>query len=101
MEVNIGIGFWTLKVICTHYGICGEVALKNARAMVFSKSRGVGRSFQSGPKNPDFFMGQLSMPVSTSPNRKALRGEDYVCRNSTLRIHSTNNVRKLHFKWIL
>ena len=32
MEVNIYIGFWTLKVKCTQHGICGEVAFKNARA---------------------------------------------------------------------
>ena len=37
--------FWTLKVKCTQYGICGEVAFKNARAMVFSKSGGVGNIF--------------------------------------------------------
>ena len=33
MEVNIYIGFWTLKAKCTQYGICSQVAFKNARAM--------------------------------------------------------------------
>ena len=40
MEVKIHIGFGTLKMKCTQYGICGQVAFKNARAMVFSKSGG-------------------------------------------------------------
>ena len=39
MEVNIYIGFWTLEMKCTQYGICGKVAFKNARAMVFFESR--------------------------------------------------------------
>ena len=38
MEVNIYIEFETLKMKCTQYGICGEVALKNASIIVFSKS---------------------------------------------------------------
>jgi hypothetical protein len=33
MEVNIYIGFWTLKVKCTQYGICSQAAFKNARAI--------------------------------------------------------------------
>ena len=32
---HICIGFWTLKVKCTWYGICEEVAFKNARAKTF------------------------------------------------------------------
>ena len=67
MEVNIYIGFWTLKMKCTQYAICGEVAFKNVRAMIFWKSDGAGRSFRTGPENPDFFVGQLPLPESTSP----------------------------------
>ena len=43
MEIHIYIGFWTLEMKCTQYGICGEVAFKNARAMVFLE---VGRGEQ-------------------------------------------------------
>ena len=35
MEVSIYIGFWTLEMKGTQYGIHEEVAFKNARAMVF------------------------------------------------------------------
>jgi hypothetical protein len=40
MEVNIYIGFGTLKPKCNQYGICGQVTIKNARAIVFPKSGG-------------------------------------------------------------
>jgi hypothetical protein len=35
VEVNIQIGFWTLKVKCTQYGFCGQAAFKNARGFFF------------------------------------------------------------------
>ena len=57
MEVNIYVGFWTLKVKCTQCVTCGQVAFKNTRAMVFPKPGGTGRSFRSGPENLDFFLG--------------------------------------------
>ena len=38
MEVNIYIGFETLKMKCNQYGICEQVAFKNASTLVFSKS---------------------------------------------------------------
>ena len=50
MEVNIYIGFWTLKVKCTEYGICNQAALKNARAKFFLKLGGASSSFRSGSK---------------------------------------------------
>jgi hypothetical protein len=37
---HVYIGFGILKMKCTQYGICGLVAFKNARAMVFSKAGG-------------------------------------------------------------
>ena len=40
MKVNIYIEFETLKMMCTQYGICGQVAFKNASTIVFSKSGG-------------------------------------------------------------
>ena len=56
------------KWFCIQYGICGEVAFKNARATVFSKSgRRVGKSFQSGPRNVDFFLGSYLNPDLTPP----------------------------------
>ena len=39
-EVNIYIGFETLKMKCTQYEICGQVAFKNASTLVFSNSGG-------------------------------------------------------------
>jgi len=35
VEVHIYIGFETLKVKCTQYGICSQAAFKNGRAMFF------------------------------------------------------------------
>jgi hypothetical protein len=46
MEVNIYIGFGTLKVKCTQYGICVQVAFKNARGRIFSEPG--GRAADSG-----------------------------------------------------
>ena len=66
MEVNIYNGFWILKMKCTQCSICGKVAFKNARAMDFSKSGGGGISFRLVPKNVDFLLGRLALPVSTS-----------------------------------
>ena len=37
---DINIGFETLKMKCTQYGICEQVAFKNASTLVFSKSGG-------------------------------------------------------------
>jgi hypothetical protein len=48
--VHIYIGFETLKVKCTQYGICSQLAFKNARAMFFSKLGGAGSNFRSGSK---------------------------------------------------
>ena len=69
MEVNIYIGFWTFKMKCTQYGICGQVAFKNARASVIFFQSQTGQAkvfFWYGPKILDFFMGWLPLPVSTS-----------------------------------
>ena len=75
MKVNTYIGFWTLNVKCTQYGICGKVAVNNARAMVFSKLAEAATSFQSGPQNPDFFSGAAAPKRIHLPG-KALRGEE-------------------------
>ena len=42
MEVNICIGFWTLKMKCTQYGLYGQAAFKDARVMLGSGGRGSG-----------------------------------------------------------
>ena len=39
MEVNIYIGFWTLKPKCTQYGLCGRAIFKNSRVRA-GQSRG-------------------------------------------------------------
>ena len=58
---------------CTQYGICEEVAFKNARAMDFRKSGTMGRSFPSGPENPGFFVA----PARIYLPRKARSGLGY------------------------
>jgi hypothetical protein len=50
MKVNIYIRFWTLEMRCTQYAICGEVAFKNARAMIFLKVRRGGQRFSGRPR---------------------------------------------------
>ena len=40
MEVNLYIEFWTLKMKCTRYGLYGQVAFKNARAIFFLSKLG-------------------------------------------------------------
>ena len=35
--IYIYIGFWTLKVKCIQYGLYGQAAFKNARAILFFK----------------------------------------------------------------
>ena len=34
-KVNIYIGLWTLKMECTRYGLCTQVAFNNPRAISF------------------------------------------------------------------
>ena len=37
MEMNIYIGFWTLKMKCTQYGLYGQAAFKNLHAIFILK----------------------------------------------------------------
>ena len=46
--MHIYIGFKTLKVKCTQYGICSQAAFKNGRAMFLSFSGGAGSYFRAG-----------------------------------------------------
>src|ERR1700738_1338291 len=48
MKVNIYIGFETLKMKCTQYGICGQVALKKCKYNSFFEVRRAGNNFRSG-----------------------------------------------------
>src|ERR1700738_720627 len=68
-EVNIYIGFETLKMKCTQYGICGQVGFKNASTLVFSKSGGRAAVFGRAQKN----VGDCSL-TEYSPPRKARGG---------------------------
>ena len=52
MEVNIYIGFWALKVMCTQYGICSQAAIKNARAIFFQSWAGRAIVFGQVQKFP-------------------------------------------------
>jgi hypothetical protein len=65
MKVNIYIYiiFWTLKVKCTQYKICGQMTSKNARAMVFSKLGG-GRTeiFSGVQKTWSFWTARIYLP---------------------------------------
>jgi hypothetical protein len=49
-SAHIYIGFETLKMKCTQYGICSQAAFKNARAKFFVFGRG-GQFFWAGLKN--------------------------------------------------
>jgi hypothetical protein len=40
MEMNIYIGFWTLKMKCTQYGLYGQAAFKNAKIILDSEDQG-------------------------------------------------------------
>ena len=40
MEVNIYIGFWTLKMKCTQYGLYGQVAFQECKG--HAKVKGLG-----------------------------------------------------------
>jgi hypothetical protein len=62
--VHIYIEFETLKVKCTQYGICSQVAFKNARAMFFSKLGGAGSNFRADSKK---IAGGLPPPRSDIP----------------------------------
>jgi hypothetical protein len=73
MEVHIHIGFETLKVKCTRYGICSQATFKNARAMFFFVF-GRGRQLFSGgfekiPGGGRNFAGGLPPPGSDIPYR--------------------------------
>jgi hypothetical protein len=48
--MHIYIGFETLKVKCTQYGICSQATFKIARAMFFPFSGGEGSYFWAGLK---------------------------------------------------
>ena len=57
---------------CNQCEIYEQMAFKNAKAMVFSKSGGAGRSFRLGPENLDFFLG--AAPARVYLPRHARRG---------------------------
>ena len=63
MEVIIYFGFWTFEMKCTQYGICGEVAFKNARTMGFFESRaGRAKVFGRVQKIPVSLWGSCPCP---------------------------------------
>ena len=62
-EVYIYIGFWTLKVKCTQYGIFGQTALKTAKGNVFFEVEWDMPQFSVGFEN----LKGLPQPLSTSP----------------------------------
>ena len=52
MEVNIHIGFWTLKMKCTQYGLYEQAAFKNARVKLGScQGWGVRPSSEIRPRS--------------------------------------------------
>ena len=90
MEVNIYyIGFWTLEMKCTQYGICEEVAFKNARAMVFLKVRRDKQKFLGGSKKPRFLCGIAALARIYLP-QKTRRGKDIVLHIFLLGIFEVN-----------
>ena len=73
MKVNICNGFWTLEMKCTQYGICEEVAFKNARAMAFLQVGWGGQRFSGRSKKSQFLCGAIAPDQIFLP-RKARRG---------------------------
>ena len=74
IEVNMYIGFWTLKMKCTQYGFHEESTFKNAKAVLFLKLGGAGGSFRlEFIYIYNFLGGSLKVsdceprPLSTSP----------------------------------
>ena len=57
MEVNIYSRFWTLKMKCTQYGICGWVAFQECKDHGFFEIGWGGYQFLVGSWNVDFFLG--------------------------------------------
>ena len=55
-------------------GFCGQVAIKNARTMLFPKLDGAYNNFRLGSKNLDFFFPLPGCPGPYSPILKARRG---------------------------
>jgi hypothetical protein len=67
MKVNIYMGFWTLEMKYTQYGICGEVAFKNASVMVFLEVKRDGQRFLGGSKKSRLLCGELPLTYYSSP----------------------------------
>ena len=57
MKVNIYIGFWTLEIKYTQYGISGEVAFKDARALIFLIVGQGGQKFSGRPRKSRLLCG--------------------------------------------
>ena len=90
MEVNIYIGIWTLEMKCTQYGICGEVAFKNARAIFFLKVGRGGLKFSSGSRKSRFLCGTVA------PAR--IRILSSIVNNANHRV-SSRCYRRVHMGW--
>ena len=65
----MNIGFWTLKVKCTQYGICWISGLQECKGIGFLEVGWAGNNFRSGPKDLDFLDGRLLVLESTSPEK--------------------------------
>ena len=73
MEVNIYIGFGTLKMKCTQDGICGQVAFKNARQWFFQNQGGEQQQFSVEYKK-SWFSGWAAAPARYFHPRKVCGG---------------------------
>jgi hypothetical protein len=74
MKVNTYIGFGTLMMMCTQYGICGQVTFKNARVMVFLNLSGHAIIFSWVHKNLDFLDERLPLPEYPPPPKSSWGG---------------------------
>jgi hypothetical protein len=68
MEMSIYTGFGTLKIKCTQYEICEQVASKNARTMIFSKLGGRATIFNRIQKIKIFWR-RLPLTEYSSPEK--------------------------------
>ena len=70
MEVNIYIGFWTLKVKCTQYEICGYIKWPSRmQGQWFFQSQAGGQNFSVGSRKSGFLSGGPPLPKSTLPEK--------------------------------
>ena len=85
MEVNIYIGFGTLRVKCTQYGIVWISDLQECKGNGFFNVGQAGNNFQSGSKKILIF-GRLPFPEYSTPQKFVGGGLNILPLNMTFSV---------------